>query len=110
MDVNAAVAVFAGTPLEKTMTTQILDGHTAIISGTDPRNRKATLGVGAFATKMGAKGLVLNHIWPDNEKINSEYLQTTAGREFKGPVHASEDLDVINIAEFIQNQGNTHKK
>lgn len=110
MDVNAAVAVFAGTPLEKTMTTQILDGHTAIISGTDPRNRKATLGVGAFATKMGAKGLVLNHIWPDNEKINSEYLQTTAGREFKGPVHASEDLDVINIAEFIQNQGNIHKK
>lgn len=104
MDVKAALAVFAGTPLEKTMTTQILDGHTAVISGTDPRNQKATLGVGAFAAKMGAKGLVLNHIWPDNEKVTSEYLQSMATREFKGPVHASEDLDVINVAEFLKSR------
>ncbi|MDQ8935541.1 MBL fold metallo-hydrolase [Acinetobacter rudis] len=104
MDINAALAVFAGTAIEKTMTTQILDGHTAITSGVDPRSHKATLGVGAFAAKMGAKGLVLNHIWPDNEKITSEYLQTTAEREFKGPVHASEDLDLINISEFLKSR------
>lgn len=110
MDVKSALAVFAGTPLEKTMTTQILDGHTAIISGTDPRNQKATLGVGAFAEKMGAKGLVLHHIWPDNEKITSEYLQSKAGSEFKGPVHASEDLDVINVAEFLKNSTKTQSK
>lgn len=110
MDVKAALAVFAGTAIEKTMTTQILDGHTAITSGIDPRNHQNTLGVGAFAAKMGAKGLVLHHIWPDNEKITSDYLQTTAGHEFKGPVHASEDLDVINVSEFIKDKSNNHKK
>lgn len=101
MDVESALAVFTGTELESTMTTQILEAHTPVSSGTDPRSGSQTTGVGAFAAQMGAAGLVLNHIYPDDGSISSEYLEAVAAREFGGPVHASEDLDVIDVAAFL---------
>ncbi|WP_040589191.1 MBL fold metallo-hydrolase [Sciscionella marina] len=97
MAVDPAVARFAGTPLYESMARQFTDAHTPHRTRPAGPGVAEVPGVGALAQRVGARSLVLTHIYPGDGSVPDEEFQTAAAEEFAGSVVVGHDLMSLDL-------------
>lgn len=95
--VEPAIARFAGTPLYESMARQFTSAHTPHRTRQAGGDEVGVPGVGAVAQRVGAKALVLTHIYPGDGSVSDEEFHAGAAEEFTGSVVVGRDLMQLDL-------------
>lgn len=95
--VEPAVARFAGTPLHESMAQQFTSAHTPHRTRLATSDGVGVPGVGAVAQRVGAKALVLTHIYPGDGSVPDEEFRAGAAEEFTGSIVVGRDLMQLDL-------------
>ncbi|WP_143061314.1 hypothetical protein [Saccharopolyspora shandongensis] len=94
--------MYRGTTFEDTMRVQAPTAHTPLIGYDWPDTGGRVMGVGEFATIAGVRALVMNHLYPDDGSVSEREFAAAAANDFAGPIHVSDDLDVIDVSAMLE--------